>query len=110
MAISQGGVRGAASGRVTIAPGGYASIFGAELAGGLAVAESVPFPTLLAGVQVEINGVLAPLHFVSSCVQSSPCSLIRYPPKTSGSTPCAEAATHAATACQAGTRPTIQSA
>ena len=48
-----------------LARGGIGSIFGSNLAGGIAGASDTPLPTELAGVRVEINGILAPLFFVS---------------------------------------------
>jgi uncharacterized protein (TIGR03437 family) len=55
----------AASFRVAIAPGGLASVFGTELAGVTVAATSLPLPTTLAGVRVQVAGVDAPLLFVS---------------------------------------------
>jgi uncharacterized protein (TIGR03437 family) len=48
-----------------VAPGSLVSIFGSELAAGLAVADSVPLSTAIGGVSVRFNDVPAPLHFVS---------------------------------------------
>jgi uncharacterized protein (TIGR03437 family) len=48
-----------------IAPGSIASVFGSELAASLAQADSVPLSTNLANVSVTINGIPAPLFFVS---------------------------------------------
>ncbi|MBI4460353.1 MAG: hypothetical protein HY648_09890 [Acidobacteria bacterium] len=48
-----------------IAPGGLVSIFGTGMADTTATAGSVPYPTKLGGVQVRINGLLAPLLYVS---------------------------------------------
>jgi uncharacterized protein (TIGR03437 family) len=42
-----------------------ASIFGENLAGSIAQAQSLPLPLTLAGVRVEVGGVPAPLYFVS---------------------------------------------
>ncbi|MDA1234671.1 MAG: hypothetical protein O3A53_07710 [Acidobacteria bacterium] len=63
--ISASGVVDAASFRAAIAPGGLASLFGTELAGVTAAATSLPLPTTLAGVRVQVAGVDAPLLFVS---------------------------------------------
>jgi uncharacterized protein (TIGR03437 family) len=48
-----------------VAPGSLVSIFGSELAAGLAVADSVPLSTSIGGVSVRFNDVPAPIHFVS---------------------------------------------
>lgn len=48
-----------------VAPGAVVSIFGRGLASETAVAESVPLPTVLGGVDVRVNGVPAPIYFVS---------------------------------------------
>jgi uncharacterized protein (TIGR03437 family) len=47
------------------APGSIVSIFGLDFALGLSQAESVPLPLALGGASVKINGVPAPLFFVS---------------------------------------------
>jgi uncharacterized protein (TIGR03437 family) len=49
-----------------VAPGSLASIFGTGLATQQASAASIPVSTNLAGVSVTINGIGAPLSFVSS--------------------------------------------
>ena len=49
-----------------IANGEFAAIFGTNLAPGTLVASSVPYPTKLNGVQVLVNGIPAPIYFVSS--------------------------------------------
>ena len=48
-----------------IAPGSLISVFGSGLAGSTAQASSFPLPTQLANVNVKINGVDAPLLYVS---------------------------------------------
>jgi len=48
-----------------LVPGSDPSLFGSGLADELAVATSLPLPTTLAGVSVEVNGFPAPLIFVS---------------------------------------------
>jgi uncharacterized protein (TIGR03437 family) len=50
----------------TLAPGTIASLFGANLAPGIASAISEPIPTELGGVSVSANGILAPLFYVSA--------------------------------------------
>src|SRR5690606_36072136 len=63
--ISSSGVVDAASFRTFVSPGGLASVFGTELTGASAAAESLPLPTTLANVRVRVAGVDAPLLFVS---------------------------------------------
>src|SRR5262249_44515530 len=48
-----------------VAPGSLVSIFGSQLASGLAQADSIPLSTSLNGVSVTFNGVQSPLLFVS---------------------------------------------
>jgi uncharacterized protein (TIGR03437 family) len=48
-----------------LAPGSIASLFGSDLAASLALADSVPLSTNLANVSVTMNGISAPLFFVS---------------------------------------------
>jgi uncharacterized protein (TIGR03437 family) len=49
----------------SVAPGEYVTLFGTGLASDAAPAGSVPLPTTLGGVQVMVNGVPAPLLYVS---------------------------------------------
>ena len=49
-----------------ISPGELITIFGSGLAPGTQVASSIPFPTNLNGVQVNINGLPAPLYYVTA--------------------------------------------
>jgi uncharacterized protein (TIGR03437 family) len=49
-----------------VSNGEFITIFGTNLAAGTVVASSVPYPTKLGNVQVMINGVAAPIYFVSS--------------------------------------------
>jgi uncharacterized protein (TIGR03437 family) len=49
-----------------IANGEFAAIFGTNLAPSTLVASSVPYPTKLNGVQVLVDGIPAPIYFVSS--------------------------------------------
>jgi uncharacterized protein (TIGR03437 family) len=58
-------VTNAASFRQSFAPGALVSIFGAQLAPASAKASRVPLPLDLAGVSVTVNGVRAPLFYVS---------------------------------------------
>jgi uncharacterized protein (TIGR03437 family) len=55
----------AASFRTNFAPGMLLSIFGTNLAPAAWSATRVPLPTQLAGVSVTVNGVIAPLLYVS---------------------------------------------
>jgi uncharacterized protein (TIGR03437 family) len=54
-----------ASFEVSAAPGMIMSVFGSRLASSTKAAASVPLPTALNGVSATINGVAAPLYFVS---------------------------------------------
>src|SRR5262249_13239380 len=66
--VTPGGVINAASGAAVtnpVAPGSLVSIFGSQLASGLAQADSIPLSTSLNGVSVTFNGVQSPLLFVS---------------------------------------------
>jgi len=63
--IAAGGIVDAAQFQPVLARGGIGSIFGSNMAGEVAVAGDTPLPTELAGASVEVNGVLAPLFFVS---------------------------------------------
>jgi len=47
-----------------VAPGEFVSIFGSGLASGVFTPSSLPLPTNLGGVQVTVNGRLAPLSYV----------------------------------------------
>jgi uncharacterized protein (TIGR03437 family) len=55
----------AASYEATVAPGSIGALFGAGMATQTAIAPSLPLPTTLAGVTVKLNGLNAPLFFVS---------------------------------------------
>ena len=48
-----------------LAPGSIASLFGSQLAASLAQADTVPLSTNLTSVSVTMNGISAPLFFVS---------------------------------------------
>ncbi len=63
--ISAGGIVNAASFQAPITRGALASIFGSNLAGGIAGATQIPLQTTLGGVQVSVAGKLAPLVYVS---------------------------------------------
>jgi uncharacterized protein (TIGR03437 family) len=64
-AISNDGVVHAASYLPKLAPGGIATLFGTNLASETAQAGSLPLPRELGGVRVLVNGVAAPLFYVS---------------------------------------------
>ena len=48
-----------------IAPGELLTLYGSNLASGLQVASAAPFLTTLGGVQVMINGIYAPIYYVT---------------------------------------------
>ena len=48
-----------------LAPGELLTLYGANLASGIQVASAVPFPTTLGNVQVTVNGVPAPIYYVT---------------------------------------------
>jgi uncharacterized protein (TIGR03437 family) len=62
---SIGGVANGASFQTSFAPGMILSAFGAELAPGTQVAASLPLPLSMAGVSATVNGIAAPLYYVS---------------------------------------------
>ncbi len=59
------GVTSAASFQKAFAPGMVISLFGQNLATGIPTLPSSPLPLLLGGVTVTLNGVSAPLYYVS---------------------------------------------
>jgi len=64
--IGMGGVVNAANGAPTLVPGGLASVFGLNLAASTVLATTVPLPRSLGGVEVTVNGIPAPILFVSA--------------------------------------------
>ena len=60
------GLTNGASFKQVYAPGMILSVFGSQLAASSASAGAVPLPTQLAGVSATINGVSAPLYYVSA--------------------------------------------
>lgn len=64
-AISIAGVANNASGGAAIAPGMQVAVFGSGLAGDTGAAVSRPLPLGLLGVSATVNGVTAPLYYVS---------------------------------------------
>ena len=63
--MSIGGVSNGASFRQAFAPGMILSVFGTQLAQSTQLAASVPLPLALAGVSATVNGIAAPLYYVS---------------------------------------------
>ncbi len=65
--IDSGGIVSAAASSPgsPLAPGGFISIYGAALATGLNVAQTLPFPTDLAGTQAFLGGKRLPMHFAA---------------------------------------------
>jgi uncharacterized protein (TIGR03437 family) len=64
-AILIGGVANAASYLHSYAPGMALSVFGTNLAPSIQTAYALPLPPALAGVSATVNGIAAPLYFVS---------------------------------------------
>ncbi|SPE32839.1 putative Tripeptidyl-peptidase I [Candidatus Sulfopaludibacter sp. SbA3] len=60
-----GGISNAASGGLSYAPGMLMSVYGQALASRTETASSLPLPLTLSGVTAAVNGVPAPLYFVS---------------------------------------------
>ena len=60
------GITNAASFRTTAAPGMLISVFGTNLAASTSSASAVPLPSQMAGVSATINGLTAPVLYVSS--------------------------------------------
>jgi len=59
------GFANGASFKLTYAPGMTLSIFGSQLSPSIAAASSVPLPISMGGVAVTVNGVAAPLYYIS---------------------------------------------
>ncbi len=59
------GVVNAASNLQVLAPGAIASVYGQRLAASTAAGSTLPVPTSLGGTAVTVNGIAAPLFFVS---------------------------------------------
>ena len=64
--IAAGGIVDAAQFQPVLARGGIGSIFGSNLADGIAGASDTPLPTELGGTSVDVDGIPAPLFFSSS--------------------------------------------
>ena len=70
-AITPGGIGNAASYVTSLTPGGLATMFGTNLSTGTVsgiISASAPLATMLNGVAVTVNGVAAPILFVSPTV------------------------------------------
>jgi len=63
--ISVAGVSNAASGQQVFAPGMILSVYGAGLGNWVQSAGSLPLPQFLGGFEATINGVTAPIYYVS---------------------------------------------
>jgi uncharacterized protein (TIGR03437 family) len=64
-AVSITGLGNAASGTQSFAPGQLIAVYGSNLAGGIQSAPIQPLPLTMAGASATVNGVSAPLWFVS---------------------------------------------
>lgn len=63
--VNAGSYRPALQPGGAVAPGGIVAIFGEDLARGVAHASTIPLPTDLLGTTVTVNGMPAPLFYVS---------------------------------------------
>ncbi|HEY7389911.1 MAG TPA: IPT/TIG domain-containing protein [Bryobacteraceae bacterium] len=63
--IAAGGIVNAASYIQPVAPGSLVAIFGTNLAQSVQTAATISWPTTLGGTSVSINGIAAPLSYVS---------------------------------------------
>jgi uncharacterized protein (TIGR03437 family) len=63
--VTPGGISNAANGITPVTPGSLVSIYGTNLASGIAQADTIPLNTTLNNVSVTFNGIQAPLLFVS---------------------------------------------
>ena len=80
--VVSGTVNGASfAAGLPLAAGSIASVFGSNLSLSAAAADVVPLPTLLGGARVSLNGVAAPLFYVSPGQIN-----FQMPPRTSGAT------------------------
>jgi uncharacterized protein (TIGR03437 family) len=60
------GLTNGASYKQSYAPGMILTIFGSQLSSGVGIASVVPLPISMNGVAVTVNGMIAPLYYVSS--------------------------------------------
>lgn len=63
--LTVGGISNAASGQQVYAPGMILSVYGTGLGNFAQSAGTIPLPQYLAGFEATINGVIAPLYYVS---------------------------------------------
>ncbi len=63
--VEAGGIVNAASYAQPVAPGSLVAIFGMNFAEGVNSAMTIPWPKILGGTSVSINGIAAPLYYVS---------------------------------------------
>jgi uncharacterized protein (TIGR03437 family) len=63
--LAVGGVSNAASGQQTYAPGEIVSVYGTQLGNFPQSAAAIPLPNYLAGFEASVDGVPAPLYYVS---------------------------------------------
>ncbi len=63
--VSIDGITNTFSYQTTFAPGMLLSVYGANLAGATDQQRGAPLPTQLAGVSASVNGLIAPLYYVS---------------------------------------------
>ena len=63
--LAVGGVSNAASGQQSFAPGMLVSIYGTALGDLVQLARTIPLPQYLSGFEASVNGVPAPLYYVS---------------------------------------------
>jgi uncharacterized protein (TIGR03437 family) len=64
--ISVAGIANNASFTKGVAPGMQAAVFGVNLAPGTALAQTIPLPFSMLGVSATVNGISAPLYYVSA--------------------------------------------
>jgi uncharacterized protein (TIGR03437 family) len=63
--LTIGGASNAASGQQSYAPGMLLSVYGKALGDFVQSAGTIPLPQFLAGFEASVNGVMAPLYYVS---------------------------------------------
>lgn len=63
--VDSGGIVSAASGSAALSAGAIVTAYRAGLASGTVIADGIPWPTTLGGVSVLVNGISAPIYFVS---------------------------------------------
>jgi uncharacterized protein (TIGR03437 family) len=63
--LAIGGISNAASGQPVYAPGMLLSVYGTGMGSTVQSAAAIPLPSYLAGFEASVNGVSAPLYYVS---------------------------------------------